>query len=155
MATEPLETAHGSEFPHCQQISVFLENRLGQLLRLSRVLDGDDISILALSVEGSIDCAIVRLLVNAPDVATERLSDAGFAHSSTDVLVVELPAGKRGIVQVCMALIQGEININYTYPILASRSHSEPRLAIQVDNLSAAARVLISKRFHVLDQSDL
>lgn len=155
MATEPLETAHGHEFPYCQQISVFLENRLGQLLRLSRTLDADDVSILALSVEGSVDCAIVRLLVDNPDTAIERLQDARFAVTTTDVLVVELPAGKRGLMQVCTALIGGEININYTYPILPSRSHSEPRLAIQVDNLAAAAAVLLARKFRVLDQSEL
>lgn len=155
MATEPLETASGHEFPYCQQISVFLENRLGQLLRLSRVLDGDEVSILALSVEGSVDCAIVRLLVDNPDTALERLSDAGFAVTTTDVLVVELPVGKRGLIQVCTALIGGEININYTYPVLPTQKHSEPRLAIQVDNLASAAKVLLARKFRVLDQTEL
>ncbi|MBL8879360.1 MAG: hypothetical protein JNG88_09600 [Phycisphaerales bacterium] len=154
MNIEPLDTLEGSGFPACQQLSVFLENRVGQLLRLTRVLDAEQIRILALSVEGSVDCAIVRMIVNDPDTATSLMSDSGFAVASTEVLVVELPAGKRGILSVCAALISGEVNINYTYPIL-SQADRGPCLAIQVDNLSLAAKVLSHKKFLVLDQHEL
>lgn len=155
MNIEPLDTAEGSEFPHCRQLSVFLENRMGQLLRLTRVLDGEDIRILALSVEGSVDCAIIRLLVDDPDKALPLIAGARFAVTETDLLVVELPPGRRGILGICAALIAGEVNINYTYPILPSERHSNALLAIQVDNLAQAAAVLAAKRVRVLDQSEL
>jgi hypothetical protein len=118
MALEPLETAHGSEYPCCIQLSVFLENRLGQLLRLTRLFDQDDVHILGIAVETSVDCAIVRLLVDRPDRAREMVTQAGFACTETELLVVELPHGKRAIMTICVALITGEININYTYPLL-------------------------------------
>lgn len=154
MALEPLSTAHGSEFHYCRQISVFVENRLGQLLRLTRLFDTAEVRMRAVSVEGSIDCAIVRLLVNDPDTAHEMLSDAGFATTETELIVVELPPGKRGIMRVCEALITGEININYIYPLLPGH-HGEACVAIQVDNLGQASSVLAMNNFHVLDQSDL
>lgn len=154
MSIEPLETAEGSGFNGCRQLSVFLENRVGQLLRLTRLLDGSDVRILALSVEGSIDCAIIRLLVDEPDSARELISQAGFAVAEGEVVVVEVPPGKRGILAICQALISGEVNIHYTYPLLASRG-SEPSLAIQVDNLSLAVTVLKGRKFRVLDQTDL
>ena len=154
MSTEPLETAEGSDFPCCRQLSVFVENRLGQLLRLTRAIDGEPIRILAISVEGSVDCAIVRLLVNDPDSAFRMIRDAGFAVTQSDVIVVELPAGKRGILTICAALISGEINVNYAYSLLTLRDHG-PCLAIQVDNVPQAIPVLQSKHFHVLDQCEL
>lgn len=154
MALEPLDTAAGSEFPLCRQLSVFLENRMGQLLRLTRLFDHTEISILALSVDGGVDCAIVRLLVNDPDTASDVLRDGRFATTVTEVLVVELPPGKRGIMTVCSALISGEININYVYPLLPGHTR-EACLAIQVDNLAQAAAVLTGKKFRVLDQSEL
>ena len=154
MALEPLETAEGSEFPLCRQLSVFLENRMGQLLRLTRLFDSSEVSILALSVDGGIDCAIVRLLVNDPDVAVAMLRDAKFAVTETDVLVVELPHGKRGIMTVAAALISGEVNINYTYALLAGNDRGNC-LAIQVDNPAQATAVLSEKKFRVLDQHEL
>ena len=103
----------GSDFPHCRQLSVFVENRLGQLLRLTRLFEKDNLSILAVSVEGATECAIVRLLVDSPDAAHEALSDAHFAVTETELLVIELPRGKRGITSICEALIAGEVNMNY------------------------------------------
>jgi hypothetical protein len=154
MSLEPLETASGSDFPLCRQLSVFVENRLGQLLRLTRLFEKDDLRILAVSVEGATDCAIVRLLVDDPDTAHETLSDAHFAVTETELLVVELPHGKRGIRSICEALIAGEINMNYIYPLFPNDKH-DACVAIQVDDLPLAASVLGSKKFHLIDQSEL
>lgn len=154
MVLEPLETAEGSDFPVCRQLSVFLENRLGQLLRLTRLFEDADVRILALAVDASVDCAIVRILVDNPELARSMLSDAGFAASETEVLVVELPAGKRGLMTVCAALISGEVNINYVYPLLSGDERGAC-MAIAVDNLTQAAATLVQRKFRVLDQGEL
>lgn len=154
MAYEPFHVAEGSEYPLARQISVFLENRLGQLLRLTRLFDDSEVHILGLSVETSVDCAILRLLFDDPDKAHEVLTDARFAITESEVLVVELPPGKRGIMTVCTALISGEININYIYPLLPGRDRAGC-LAIQVDNPAQAVSVLRTHKFRVLDQSEL
>jgi hypothetical protein len=154
MSIEPLETAEGSEFPLVRQVSVFLENRLGQLLRLTKLFDHSEVHILAVSVEGSIDCAIVRIIVDDPDTAHDMLREAGFAISETELLVVELPAGKRGMMTVCAALIAAEVNINYTYALLPGGNRGAC-IAIQVDNPSVAAATLTGRKFRVLDQSQL
>jgi len=154
MSLKPLETASGSDFPHCRQLSVFVENRLGQLLRLTRLFEKGDVRVLAVSVEGATDCAIVRLLVDDPDTGHETLTDGHFAVAETEVLVVELPRGRRGITSICEALIAGEVNMNYLYPLLPHDKHGAC-MAIQVDNLPLAAAVLTSRKFRLLDQSDL
>ena len=112
MSLEPLRTASGSDFPLCRQLSVFVENRLGQLLRLTRLFEKDEL------------------------------------------LVVEIPHGKRGIRSICEALIAGEINMNYIYPLFPDDKH-EACVAIQVDDLPLAASVLSSKKFRLIDQSEL
>ncbi len=150
----PLETAEGSEFSGCRQLSVFLENRLGQLLRLTRLLEHESIRILGLSVEGTIDCAIVRMIVNDPDGAREMFVQNRFAVAECDMLVVELPAGRRGIMAISAALIAGEVNINYLYPIWSDVTHGQG-LAIQVDNLPLATQVLSEKNFRLLEQEEL
>lgn len=154
MSLEPLETAEASDYPMCRQLSVFLENRLGQLLRLTRLFEQQAIHILGLSVEGSVDCSIVRLLVDDPDGAVQLLAQTNFAVAETELLVVELPPGKRGLMTVCSALIAAEVNINYLYPLIASEERGAC-LAIQVDNPSQAVGVLAAGRFHVLDQGEL
>ncbi len=154
MSLEPLETAAGSDFPLCRQLSVFVENRLGQLLRLTRLFEIANVRILAVSVAGATECAIVRLLVNDPDAAHETLAEAHFAVSESELLVVELPRGKRAIRSVCEALIAGEVNMDYIYPLLPHDNYAAC-MAIQVDDLPQAAGVLASRKFRLLDQSDL
>lgn len=154
MAFEPLDTLEGQDYPLCHQISVFLENRLGQLLRLTRLFQTQDVHILGIMVDPSADCAIVRFIFDYPDEASEMIRNAGFACTESETLVVELPPGKRGIMNVCIALLTGEINVAYLYPLFPGNNRGAC-MAIQVDDMGKAAEVLASKDFHVLDQTDL
>ncbi len=154
MALEPLDTAHGAGYPGCRQLSVFFENRVGQLLRLTRLFEGQDVHILGISVNDSIDCSVVRIMVDEPDEAEPLLTSAGFCVSSSDLVVVELPPGKRGILTLCQALIRGEVNIQYLYPLIATSTRPSC-LAVHVDNLDAAYTTLSRSKFNVLHQHEL
>ncbi len=99
MATEPLGTAQAHDSPTVRQQSVFFENRVGQLLRLTRLFDGTGIRILAVSVVNSVDCAICRMILDDPDLAYDVMSNARFQSSEAELLVVSLPHGKRALLQ--------------------------------------------------------
>ncbi len=154
MNVEPAQTAEGSEYPNCRQLSVFMENRVGQLLRITRLLEDEPVHILGLSADASVECTILRILVDDADLAHQILSDARFAVTETEILVVTLPEGKRGILTVCSALIAAEVNINYLYTGWLPRDRA-PCLAIMVDDVQNAVPVLRAKKFHVLDESEL
>ena len=154
MSLEPLETAEGAEHAACRQLVIFVENQVGQLLRVMRLFEGEPIRILGLSVESKVDCAVLRMLVDDPDAAHELCTNARLTVCESELIVVELPPGKRGILSVCSALITGEVNINYAYSAWATKQ-SVPCLAIHVDDLSQAAKVLALKKFRVLDQDEL
>lgn len=154
MALEPFETAEAEELPGIRQLSVFLENRVGELLRLTRTLEGVDVSILALSVVNSVDCAVIRLLVDDPDEARRVLTGARFAVSEAELLVVLLPPGRRAIVTICSALLGAEVNILYAYPLL-THPDGKAALAINTDNLPMAVELLRARKFTVLDESHL
>ena len=68
MSAEPFETAEAQDTPTVRQQSVFVENRVGQLMRLTKLFDQADIRILALSVVHSVDCAICRMILDEPDI---------------------------------------------------------------------------------------
>lgn len=154
MALEPFETAESQSFPCVRQLSVFLENRVGQLLRLTQILQNSGVRILSLSAVHGVDCAILRLLVDDPDEARDILTQNGFAVSETEVIVVVLPEGRTALLTVCAALLQAEVNINYAYPLLP-HVRGRAALAVQLDNMPMGIKVLQSKDFEVLDESDL
>jgi hypothetical protein len=153
MSRKPFETLEGSGYTGVRQFSVFLENRVGQLLRLTQVLEQKNVKILAFSVIDSVDCAIVRVLFNDPDDAYEILQDAGFAVSITEVLVVALPPGRRALLTIFQTLLSSEINIGYTYPLIPAGMGQA--VVLSVDNLEIAADTLTKRKFQVLGEADL
>lgn len=154
MSLEPLDTAEAHDFPTVQQISTFLENRVGQLARLTRLLERTDVHILAISVVNSWDCAVIRMIFDRPDEAEELFRSNGFAVSRCEMLVVSMPPGKRGLQAILTALMAGEVDLSYTYPLLV-RPHGSPAIALASDNLEMAARALQSHNLTVLGESDL
>lgn len=154
MELEPLETAEAQDQPTVRQQSVFVENRVGQLLRLTRLFDQTEIRILAISIVYSVDCAICRMIVDDPDRAAEVLNHAGFQVSETELIVVSLPHGKRALLHTWATLLGGEVNINYTYPLLI-QPHGCAAIAVCPDSIELAISVLKDRKFQLLDQQDL
>jgi len=133
---------------------VFIENRVGQLLRLTKLFDQSDIRILAVSVVYSVDCAICRMILDEPDRAYEVLTQARFQVSETEMVAVCLPHGKRALLDTWAALLAGEISIHYTYPLLI-RPKNCAAIVVLPDNIEAAIRLLRNRKFEVLSQQDL
>ena len=154
METEPLGTAEAHDYPTVRQQSVFVENQVGQLLRLTRLFDRTETRILAISVINSVDCAICRMILDDPDKAYDVLSGARFQVSETELIVVSLPHGKRALLGIWAALLGGEINIFYTYPLLTQPGGSTA-IAVCTDSIEQAITILRERGFEVLGQQDL
>jgi hypothetical protein len=84
-------TARGRNWPTLRQFTVFLENRVGQLLEVVRRFDGSRVRIVALSISDSGECAFVRFLLSHPEQGREILERAGLALIESDLIGVELP----------------------------------------------------------------
>jgi hypothetical protein len=147
-------TMRGRNFPTIRQFSVFLENRVGQLLEVVRRFEGSKVKIVALSISDSVDCAIVRFLLSHPEQGREILERAGLAMVESDLLGVELPDGQQPLLRICTALLAAEINIHQTYPLLV-RPRGRPAVALQVDNLETAMETLSAKGFILVSEGDL
>ncbi|MEZ6133350.1 MAG: acetolactate synthase [Pirellulaceae bacterium] len=147
-------TARGRDYPSIRQFTVFLENRVGQLLEVVRRFEGTGIRIVALSISDSAECAFVRFLLSHPERGREILERAGLAIIESDLIGVELPSGNQPLLQVCSALLQAEINIVQAYPILTHEG-AKPAVAIMVDNTEMALDVLNSKGFTMINEDNL
>lgn len=152
----PPMTQYGSGFERAsvRQFTVFLENRVGKMAFLLRKFEEAGLRINAFSVEESTDISLMRLIASDPDVARTCLRSNGFSFSETDILAVEIPrTTSMPLINVASALLSAEINIHYAYPLL--RAQSEPAIALYVDDLTLAQRILIRKGFRILGEADL
>src|SRR5688572_4240899 len=130
-------TMRGRDYPAIRQFTVFLENRVGQLLEVVRRFEGSKVKIVALSIVDSTECAFVRFLLSHPEQGREILERAGLAMIESDLIGVELPDGPQPLIQVCTALLQAEINIVQAYPLII-RPHGRPAVALMVDSIETA-----------------
>ena len=147
-------TLEGRDYPSITQFSVFLENRVGKLLELTRVFRGSKVKIVGLSIVDSADCCIVCLILSHPEQGRELIERAELAVAENDLVVVELKNGPESLVEICAALIQAELNIHYAYPLIV-HPHGRSALALHVDNVSAACQNLRHKGFELLCEADL
>jgi hypothetical protein len=147
-------TMRGRDYPTIRQFTVFLENRVGQLLEVVRRFEGSQVRIVALSIYDATECAFVRFLLSHPEQGREILERAGLAMIESDLIGVELPTGSQPLLQVCTALLQAEVNIIQAYPLIV-RPHGRPAVALMVDNLEMAMETLNAKGFCMLTEADL
>jgi hypothetical protein len=147
-------TARGRNWPTLRQFTVFLENRVGQLLEVVRRFDGSRVRIVALSISDSGECAFVRFLLSHPEQGREILERAGLALIESDLIGVELPDDSQPLLRICTALLQAEVNIIQAYPILA-RPRGRPAVALMVDNTEMGLETLANKGFTTISEHDL
>ncbi|MBI4027117.1 MAG: acetolactate synthase [Verrucomicrobia bacterium] len=148
------KTARARPGPMVHQFSVFLENKCGRLLDLTRLFGQTNIHILGLSVVDTTDSAVVRLVVDDPDKTTEIFRENQIPFSDTEIIVAELPHGPDALAAILTALLQAEINIYYTYGLIV-RPRDKPLLAFHVEEQELAADILRQKGFFTLGQADL
>lgn len=152
-ATEAV-TARSQAWPCLRQFAVFVENRVGRLHELLRLFESHAIRVVALSIANSVDCAFVRIMVNDADRGREILQLSKFAFAEIDLIGVELPDGPQPFVQICLALLQAELNVQYTYPLLYHRG-GRGAIALYVDDVDLALRTLEEKGLSIVTESDL
>jgi len=149
-----LATMRGRNFPTIRQFTVFLENRVGQLLEVVRRFEGSKVRIVALSINDATECAFVRFLLSHPEQGREILERSGLAMIESDLIGVELPSSPQPLLQVCTALLQAEINIVQAYPLMI-RPHGRPAVALMVDNIEMSLDTLSAKGFTMITEGDL
>ena len=147
-------TMRGRDYPAIRQFTVFLENRVGQLMEVVRRFEGSNVRIVALTINEASECALVRFLLSDPEAGREILERAGLAIVESDLIGVELPDSPQPMLQICTALLAAEVNITQIYPLLL-RPTGRPAVALMVDSIELAVETLRNKGFHAINEDEL
>lgn len=148
------ETMEAQSWPTVTQFSVFLENRVGQLLQLTRAFRGSKVQIVGLSISDSADCCVVRVMLTHSEQGQILLNESELPFAMNELLVAELTLGNHTLVDLCTALVQAEVNVHYAYPLLV-HPHGRAAVAMHIDNVELAAQTLRNMGFEILCEADL
>ena len=103
------------------QISVFLENRAGQLAELTKDLADHNVDLRAISIAETADYGILRLIVDDTAQASAVLQDHGYVYSMTPVVVVAVDDAVGGLAPVLSLLSEAGLDIEYMYSLFTYR----------------------------------
>ena len=149
-------TARGRSWPSVRQFNVFLANRMGALLDLVRSFESTQVPIVSLMVIETSDCAIIRLVLGDYERGYEVLTAAKYPFTESDLLVVKLPDNAKPLLTITKALLSGEVNLNYIYPLMIGVGPmGNTALAIHVNDPEVAADVLQTRGFTLFGEDDL
>ncbi len=122
-----------------RQISIFLENKPGQLAGICRALAKAEVNIATLSLADSADFGIVRMIVDDHVKGARVLAEAGFAVRETEVVTVTVPDRPGGMAELMEKIDGAGLDINYSYAY--ALGHGEKAILVFSfnDNVKAEA----------------
>jgi hypothetical protein len=145
------ESVTGAPVRH---FSIFLDNKVGALLEVVKLLEQKGVIVLAFSIVDSAESSIARMIVSDPVLVSKLLHEHDIAFSQTTVLVVELAEGAADLGHVLSCLLMAEVNLLFSYPLLV-RPRGKALLVLHVDDNECASIVLQGEGYQILTQGDL
>ena len=103
------------------QISVFLENRSGQLAQITRTLAEQHINLRAISIAETADYGLARMIVDDAHKASAILLEQGNILSMTPVWAVEVPDRPAGLSDLLSVLADSHVDVEYMYSLFAGQ----------------------------------
>jgi len=137
-----------------RQISIFLENKPGQLSQICRNLAEADINIATLSLADTTDFGIVRMIVSDHEKANNVLTAQGHVVHVSEVVAVCVPDRPGGMAEVMATLDKAGVDIEYSYAFAFHRGEKAV-LVFRFDKNDAAARALSEAGFITLNEREV
>lgn len=137
-----------------KQLSVFVANKAGKLVEVTKLLADNRIDLRAMSIADTQDYGIMRLIVDDLEKAKKILEDNGNIFKITDVIGVEIPDSPGGMSKVISILSENGINIEYLYAFI-SRSKEYAYVVLRVRDKEKAEEILSQKGVNLLKESDI
>src|ERR1700751_887152 len=154
MPTDVPKVTEKTSGPTVKQFSIFLQNKVGALLEVVKLLNANEVHVLALNAQDSTDSAIVRIIASDPDAVESIFDLHEIAYSISEIVVVEMNEVATDLKRMLQSLLMAEVNSLVCYPILI-RPHGRSAMALNLDDQECGWSVLFGEPFRILGQSAL
>jgi len=131
-----------------KQLSIFLENRTGQLAEISSLLADNGIDLRALHISETADYGLLRLIIADWQSAEKILKDSGVLVSTTDVITVSVPDKPGGLSSLLKVLADENISVSYMYSVFG-KAHGGANMVFKVPDVEIVEKILTEKGFKI------
>ena len=135
------------------QLSVFLENKPGQLARAIKIISNGGVNIRALSLADTRDFGILRLIVSDNKKAKELLAEKSIV-TETPVIAVKMEDEAGALNRILQSLQEEQINVEYLYAFTGAAAYSA-YVVLRVDDAAHAELVLKNAGVSTLTDAEL
>ena len=134
------------------QLSIFIENRSGTLIKVLEVLKQSGIQIIASTIADTAEYGIYRLICSEPLRAFEELKRAGVAVALSDVFAIELDNQPGRAADAVETFSKAGISITYLYSFLLNGNGI---LIFRTDNSELARKTISQNGLKYIAEQDL
>ncbi len=134
-----------------KQLSIFIENKGGTLIKVLDMLSKEKIQIIASTVADTKDYGIYRVLCDNPVQAYMLLKDDGINVQLTDVIAISIDDTPGTAAEAIRKISASGVNILYLYSFLWK---GKGVLVFRTDNNETAQEAIILNKMRFLTEID-
>lgn len=137
-----------------KQISIFLENKQGTLVKITQTFTDLKVNLRAMSLADSTDFGIARIIVDNPEEFSDELAKKDYIVKINEVLAIEIPDEVGSLNKILRLLAENDRNIEYMYGFTGKKTGSA-YMIMRTTDVEKAQSVLKSNGIRVLEQKEL
>lgn len=137
-----------------QQLSIFMENKPGQLVKVTQTLKEEQIDIRAMSLADTKDFGIVRMIVSDTEKAQAAMRDKGFMSTITQVMCIAMDDQPGGLSKITELMAAADVNIDYLYACITEIG-KDAYIVMHVDDEKKASKVLADAGIKMVSAADI
>lgn len=134
------------------QLSVFIENKSGTLLKVLQLLKEGNIQLIASTISDTVEYGIYRIICSNPHKAFGILKDAGITANISEVFAITLDNTPGQAADAIQSFTEAGIGISYLYSFLLG---GKGILIFRTDNNAKAREVILEKNLNYVQEKDL
>ena len=134
------------------QLSIFIENRTGTLLKVLDLMKQSKIQMIACTIAETAEYGIFRIICSEPQRACTELKQAGLAVAISDVFALELDNQPGGAADVVRFLGDAGVDITYMYAFLLG---GRGILVFRTDEADLARQVIADNKLPYITETEL
>jgi len=138
-----------------QQLSLFLENRPGQLREPCDVLAAAGIDLLTMSLADTAKFGILRFIVRDSAAAMKALENAGLVVRVTEVVTVEVENRPGGLATVLRAIEEAGLGVEYMYDFGAASRAGKAAIIFRFEDPDQAIAALRAAGIRILTAEEV
>ena len=138
-----------------KQLSLFLENRPGQLRAPIAALGNAGIDILTMTLADTAQFGILRFIVADPARAKDVLEAEGMIVSVTEVVPIQVDNRPGGLAAVLAAIESAGLGVEYMYDFAARATPDKAAIIFRFEDADRALEALKAAGVRILTSEEL